>query len=260
MLEVTILKTIHSGAEEAKKLRPYIRDCDIFSPEYAYWNESISKIFEAKWREVLKESRNQATKFVEGWGVISDKNVRSYNFQIMQDLYREKKLVWLAERFLDKPANYGASKKEVVRLSQESSVLLQRGNVEDFLKTLRKCYEAISDEVIERDIEIARNIDNGETEIRRSYPELAHKEPIKWFIQIGECHEPEKHVKTNNPKSVDLGSKKEYTRKSVEEITDTDLLRNGLFELLSRGILRNHTAEQIENLSYDQLLKLAEKR
>ena len=35
-IQITIVKTFHETSEDAKKLRPYVEQCDVYSPESAF--------------------------------------------------------------------------------------------------------------------------------------------------------------------------------------------------------------------------------
>ena len=62
MLDIIILKVIHTGEREAKKLLPYILECDIFSNESIGSSEKYAKLAERNWERTLKLTRSKFKK------------------------------------------------------------------------------------------------------------------------------------------------------------------------------------------------------
>lgn len=53
MLATTVLKVRHEHEHEAKKLLPYIKECDVFAIENAFVTEGQAQEVEKVWEDLL---------------------------------------------------------------------------------------------------------------------------------------------------------------------------------------------------------------
>ncbi|MBI4448964.1 hypothetical protein HY641_02980 [Candidatus Woesearchaeota archaeon] len=58
MIKATIVKGIHAGVVNAKKLIPYIQSCDVYSPECAGYTEHQAQVAEDHWLSTLAQNPN----------------------------------------------------------------------------------------------------------------------------------------------------------------------------------------------------------
>ena len=104
MIELTLLKVTHSGEQEARKLIPYIQDCDVFGIEGAICTEREASENERVWQRLLgtdiSRSRLQEMPYVS----ILDEKRRVYTAKVIDYLFRNKRLLWSTERFTEEEA------------------------------------------------------------------------------------------------------------------------------------------------------------
>lgn len=268
MLEVTILKTIHQGKDEAIKLRPYIDKCDVFSLEQACATEEEAKIFEQEWEKTLKESRVYAKRFVEIR--YNGKSLDGADYQIFSfdELHRSNKPLYLAERFFNaQEAKKVSSKKFGFRiLRQEALKSIKNRKIEDFLRLSQGYFIMLFEGIDMRDKEIARNIECAEESIRLRYPQLADKKIINWSIQIGGNHKPEEHTSkkldvvnlVTHKNLVSIMGKEYDLCQNKSEVSEVERLRWGLLYFVGKESFR-YTEQEINMANYDGLLRMATK-
>ena len=83
------------GRESAVKLRPYIKECDIFSSEAAGRSEQGADSFEKQWLSLLALSRTEFRRSL----ISPDNEYMAFIRELQESLHYEKKPVHILERF-----------------------------------------------------------------------------------------------------------------------------------------------------------------
>lgn len=191
MLEVKILKLRHMGREPAVKLRPHIKECDIFSSEAAGLSEQGADNFEKQWSSLLTLSRTEFRKRL----ISPDNEYMAFIRELQEGLHYEKKPVHILERFSETDSAmittiarrfigpYSLNFLERATRGEEEPLRVLRSNLSDYLQSL-----------LLRDQEIGRNLTIAESEIRRKVPSLSSKDKIRLAVCIGKYHYPEKYT------------------------------------------------------------------
>lgn len=199
MLEVTVLKTVHMGKNEAEKLAPHVKECDAFSLEMAHMTESEAKNIERSWAGLLKTNMDLTT-FLRLLKNRSDRleypnqAFREYYDKVNEYLFTEKKPIFYTERWKTIDAS-----KEIAEY-QRAHELIGQGmvrlynNVEDGLKMYYEGEKIRMDGARIRDQNIAQNILRAEQILRETFQIPGRKNPLKLAIQIGAGHQPEKYI------------------------------------------------------------------
>ncbi len=273
MLEATILKTNHRTKAEAEKLKPYILECDIFSPECTH-PKDYARSVETSWQNLLKQPRGIAKrelrrthKDLSAAYNFMDEEALAYHDSMFLALHDSKKPIWVVEKL--------PTKKEAEELVSESNAFrgildptmkcLLEKDIEGFLRLSKDYLMRQLAFVDKRDKIIAQEIDSGEPAIRKAYPHLEKQENLKLCVQIGATHRPEIYTarkvkvidKVNLSKNPVLVLKRRVFG-GLKEIPQDERLRWGLLLLWCKGLL-NSTPEEIEKLDYEGLVKLATK-
>ena len=192
MLEVKILKNTHSGTEEARKLREYIQNCHVYSSEWASRTEEECSEFERGWEEILGAhlSRSKFNRLIrEGWANEND----DFRLVLFDYLFRNQVPLWHAERLPEMESPPLQNEDYQLRY-RETFALLAQARVDEYLANLFSLNEETITMLTKRDKIIAKNIDEAEMKIRRRYPRLADKDPLKYNVQIGARHQPEMYT------------------------------------------------------------------
>lgn len=199
MLEVTILKTNHAGVEEARKLLPYVQGSDAFGLELEATTKDRAKVFEESWARVLKSDISR-TGFLRQLDSISNcpiPSFKDYLDKAFDYMFRSRTPLYYAERWNNED---DASKPIRMRiLGFEQYMLgLEMINHGKEIEGIQKCYDGAKMQVvsaIERDKNIAENLETAEESLREIYPTLRDVDPIRLGIQIGRSHQPERYSK-----------------------------------------------------------------
>jgi len=104
MINVKLLKIRHFGEYQAKKLRPFIEEADIFGLEQELTSGDIAHQEEMFWIEILESwSRSRFTRKLGeiSLDILPIKEHRDYTNVTKDMLYRNKKLIWHSERFTE---------------------------------------------------------------------------------------------------------------------------------------------------------------
>jgi len=216
------------GRESAVKLRPYIKECDIFSSEAAGRSEQGADSFEKQWLSLLALSRTEFRRSL----ISPDNEYMAFIRELQESLHYEKKPVHILERFSETDSAmitamarkfigpYSLSFLERATRGEEEPLRVLRSNLGDYLRSL-----------LLRDQEIGRNLTTAESEIRRKAPSLSSKDKIRFTVCIGAYHYPENYtnIKTEivelpTPKTeTDLLIKRLYSSGDWSDISDDDL-------------------------------------
>jgi len=207
MLEVTILKVQHSGTREARKLLPYIQNCDVFGPEDSIVTEKIALDKEKDWEKIIKSDESRF-RFI---GRTSDKireiewhpERAEYLLKVYDYLFREQKPLWFPEKCSEE------ERKNLLLPDGELDVrafkAFSKGDMDVFFAEIWEYVTLMFKQAEKRDQIIAKNLRVAETSIRNQYPSLASKEPVRYTFFVGFAHEPEKYL-DGLVKTVDLST------------------------------------------------------
>jgi len=267
MLEVDILKVTHATEKEAKKLLPYIKDCDVYSPEAAFLSEPEARIREYEWEGLIKSDMNR-TRFlkIKTFQEESDPRILAYSMKEWEYCFRSKKPFWYLERFSTQRAkelmdDYHKSDS----LFHESLVKLEQGDIEEFFEQNTLYNNLFNSIISKRDQHMGTNLTVAEEQIRERYPQFKDKESLRLAVQIGAYHNIENY--TDLPVRVlDLTGEEDnifirytetiYHNKDPEQ-TKKHTLAIGVFSLAEAGILKLNEA-QIEKMSFEELTQAVE--
>ena len=204
MLDITILKTAHGGDDcrqaelRARKLIPYVQNCDTFSVESALCTEETAKDFERIWYGVLAEPKIKRKDFLEGveYFVKQEPNptIRHYLRKAYEYAFRNKKPLYCAERWADEAKAVLVGSLWVTGSNMLLSGLssIAQGNESEI--EFARCYQGskyMHNFIKGRDVNVGKNLARAEAIIRETYPQLEKKDTIHLCIQIGAVHMPE---------------------------------------------------------------------
>lgn len=192
MLETTILKAAHIFAAPAKKCLPYVQNCDVFGSEHTMVGAGDD---EAVWEQVLRGSRKK----FEGFNMFVHKNLhafeRAFGELLMKYAYTERRPKWFIERYTEEES------QDLARMFKESNELdhlavrrFREGKEEDAFAFWEKYHVSLNEYLIRRDTHMARQLECAEESIRKRYPALQEKEPLKYTLFVGSAHMPEQHM------------------------------------------------------------------
>jgi len=199
MIEIILLKERHATEEEAKKLRPYIEWCDIYGKENAACSTEDAEAIEEDWNNSLHNlSRTAFRKWREKChsSVYSHKEIGVFMLKTDDYLFRAKKPIWFVERFEKKDSE--KIRGELAKLKHveaEALNLFLARRFDDFSLRYRGFLKFIDEMMQSRDMNIAYNLENAEDNIRRRYPALRDKNPLKFAVGLGGSHFPEEYCK-----------------------------------------------------------------
>jgi hypothetical protein len=254
MLEITVLKTRHAGKDEARKLFPYIKTSDVFSPENACISEQEAKVLEDNWESNLGLSRTQYRK-KSGIANGATHRISEYYTLLYESIFRNKIPLWYAERFSDLEQKRSIDKKisEMLQTAKLADRLMFSGDLEN---GLRKCYEHLHklyDLANLRDKKIAENLEGVESFLRRRYTQLSKKDPLQLTLQVGQGHNIERYA------SVPLTTVSLYDERSIDSLEISEIGKDPSFEearhfLLARSIHTCVNADLLQ-LSEQEILQ-----
>ena len=230
MLEITLLKVNHFGERQARKLLPYIMDCDAFSQEAFGLTEDSATENEKNWRDLI-ESEISRSRVVSTFCPGEDKHPRvlEYLMKVSDYLFRQKRPQFYTERW----RNSGELMK-MRRLAEEGSFVEDRGLTKisqgDYEEGISLFYEGVKKIMASsrmRDKNIAGNLGTAEGILRANYPRFADKNKIKLTLELGSFHRPEKY--TSLPiKVVYLHDSGSYNDMLKLQEASTRLIRRGI--------------------------------
>jgi len=240
MITYTILKTHHSGEQNARKLWPHIRACSVYAPESAFSTLENARRTERGWKNFLQSnlSIKQVRRILERTYGTDEGDI----FSVMRDerLYREKKPIIHLESFDPRTAEeHQTADDKAEALCHEGLMQIFKGYELQGLDTYVTGERIMNNVIDQRDGHIARNLEKIEDLVQDVYPSLKDT-PIKLCVEIGSAHNPEKY--TNLPiETVDLTDKADHIcmigpqiRELVREpIVDTDRLMPLLRQLVN---------------------------
>ena len=258
MIEVNILKVTHYGANEAKKLIPYIQKADIFSPENGACTESDAAGQEARWRFALK-NEDYFEKFME----LFDQSEDSYGKAVYMSLFKAQKPMFFLERFTPQQAEWIM---HTFALSQELEFealnYLGCGLINQFVKTIEKSIQ-VSNRTIEfRDRHIAFNAATIEARIREDNPQFK-QESVVLYGFLGSAHEPEKYEPSIHAEN--LSNKKDFNHQFYSEarklpFNERELLtlQWGLYHFRYKQFMINALTKEMEKSLFNNPFNDAE--
>lgn len=259
VLELRILKVVHSTEEQAKKLLPHIQWADIVGIENAYCSESEAVQSENGWLSYLKLSRTRCLKAVRADLAHMSEGEQDYFLKFSDYMYRNQRPIYLIERFPDQAVQelrQDGFEKE--RKEKETLSLLVNGHIDDFLKEVMIHFEKMFSGVHLRDKNMANILNNAEQNIRARYASLKNKPVIKMVAPMGMGHEPEKYI--NFPFEIVPFDGEPSLMCQLENKNFEFYCRTGKIsprETLAYGILRIEMPEGW-NFTRDELLNLDE--
>ena len=265
MINLRILKVTHSR-KEYEKLLDHVKWSNVWSSEYAGYNEDLAVRTEKSWERVLKLKPARLEFEAMRSDLDSPSNHLEYSNGLNWYLCSGQVPLWISERLPDKEF------KEVYRLKDVESDLRERSlvslhskDIEGYFKlTLRslKVGERL-DEL--RDKNIARNLDASEEMIRKRYKILRSIDPLNLGISLGGLHSPENYMR-RAVEVIDLTSScislpdklcREALNGIEKDRLKVPMLAAGISDLAHYGKIP--TQPGIESMGFDQLAEIVEK-
>ncbi len=216
MLEVTILKVLHSGRENADLLLPYIEKCDIFAPEAGGMPERTAKIDEWWWKGALKKDIDYHEFEARLTNELNSREDNEWGLRLHELLHQYQKPIYYVERFSSADANRIWSLIETA-YHNSAERYLKAGRVKAFLNRIKEDERRLNRIADQRDQHIAGTIKNAELDIRKRYPSLREKELLRLVVFLGAFHAPERYVRTAD--SLVVIPKEEISEKEKETIS-----------------------------------------
>jgi len=271
MLEITILKVVHAGEEEAKKLLPYIKDCHVYALEAAGSTENNAQFAEKSWENTLKAgvSRSKIKEKYELAKDIGDVEIKKYGLKELDYLARQGRKLYFVERFTPEESTVVwqlRAEADTYWDNAQQQFLLQ--NFAGYYSNLRKnlCTELEID--LLRDQEIAKNMASAENRIRTRYPEFSAENPLMLAVRIGARHSPEKYLRTSPELKIiippELVKENDGSLIVTRKIYQLDTLEPSEFERLAiaYGICNifNFPEQEAEKMDTEELKKMLKER
>jgi len=241
-LDITILKVAHSGADEAKKLVPYIRQCDVYSPEAAFETKHGAEFAEREWVTALtdKNMYGQAMQNLVSLAQSAEMPDGAYALEEQVLLLRERKPKWHVERF--------SSRMKISPLTEKyrgffvtaarAFDALRKGDVNAYVQWMYEATKAKVEVVDERDRHISAQLLKCEDGIRKTYPHI-EDDLIKITVRLGALHRPEHYL----DRSVQVVS---LTGPDMRELTSL-AIRDGASPQEVRRLILIYGAEILSN-------------
>ncbi|MEM4259310.1 MAG: hypothetical protein QXS38_00920 [Candidatus Pacearchaeota archaeon] len=210
MLEVVIASVWHSSEKEARKLLPFMKQCDVFSYEESFRKEQELENLEKSWQDLLTPN-NTLTKFRKVLRqhlskIYANPGQLAYILKLLEYGYRDGKILFFAERHND-----DINKNKKVWVPNEWKMhlipILKEGDFEEFFRLQAEWYTECVEETTGRDKNIADNIKKAEDAIRKRFPTFATKEKINYLIQIGADHAPQDYLRDISPEKIRIVEK-----------------------------------------------------
>lgn len=270
MLEVTILKVKHSGHDEARKLLPYLKNCDIYCVEGAALTEKGAEENEKEWEMTLSSKPNR-NKFRQNLASCLKTILKGEEYEYAIKEYEYAYLANLPTFHLERHSQEEANR--INALDKESDILggqslryLMAKKIDEFLQIHFKDLEMKVEAVKIRDRNMAANLESAEQILRSRYNgRLKDKDTIRLVAGVGSIHAPEKY--TSIPINVVLlrGDSTATDKLAIElgkdhsfESLTPYILRYGADFLLERGLIKNKR-EELDKMSTNDLYKLLSK-
>ena len=276
MLTVDIVKVWHAGIENAEVLVPHIEECDVYAPENTLSTEVNSSALE---RELYRHSTSGMDSLAFERKLRSDfkdrpPRAREYVVAEYMNLFRTQKPIFFVERF--DPAK--ADKIDKIKAGFDFNTskgfsFLADSDVDAYYGYMKRAEDKLYEATKKRDQHIGSVLDRAEFQIRKKYPQLQNKNPIKLAVRVGWAHRPEIytsvptkiHTHLSEPTNhwdkfrVDL-YKDGQPPKKLDDGLKLLLLRVGAKTLSDapRHPLQL-TPEQISTMSLDELTKVIRK-
>ena len=264
MLEVNILKVVHSGEHNAKKTLPYIKECDVFGPEMAYAFEAEAQECEKTWENILKlDSRTkfrQQLKFTH-----SDEKESAFWMKVYEYAYLQKIPCWIIERFSqEENKQLMAQRDEINELEKQTTIqYLLQGDLDNYIRE-RKSLDARFRKITEiRDSQIVQQLNVAEKRIRERYPSLKAKDSLRYTIVIGCGHTPENLVDFPvqvydliNKKSINARFSISLSKNDQYPELDRDIVALGILKLSENKYIQTVTENQVRDLNLEELAVL----
>ena len=261
MLDITILKVEHYGVREAKKLLPYIQNCEIFCPEFSCGTEKEAQEQETLWENTLTSgiSRSQFKKCFSFQNEAP--KMMDYNMKLYDYCFRSKRLMWYLERFSSQEAEeLTALNYESLKYYDKAQISLKEGDIEEYFEKYRD-FSALNETFCsKRDQHIGTNLVIAEERIRERYPTLEDIKHLRLVIQIGALHKIEEYsklpVKVENllgePRNIyDKHNLAILQEKTFDERKNY-ILAEGLVNLAKDGFI-NSSEFELEKMSFEEL-------
>lgn len=274
MLEVKVLKDMHSTVAEAKKVLPYIKECDILSIELSNTLREDAELYEAAWRTVIRSDMSRM-KYQEKMvpiirQVFCRNPVEFVNnvLKVHEYVFLERKPLWLIEKYSLKEQKECT---DLVRTAGELQQLcmsnLLRGDLSELFKCTISCYRAINEYSNKRDSIIARELQDAEQRIREHYSLAV--DPLKLAILIGAGHAVEKNesLKEISVKAIHLAPPNpeleiiDYVRENSASIQLPDKIKKATLCVMINHAMGNgarQASEKLTNMTLNELYVMAQ--
>lgn len=266
MLEVTILKGKHDTEDDAKKLLPYIKQCDVYAPESALLLRSEAEKREDVFEKVLAQdlNRNELNVLLEKMEIKSSYHYHypKYNRKQNEYLYREKKPLWYVERRTsDESAKGWEMRNNADVILKDAFITFLGGNIEGYLQLFRKRL-LLQEELRElRDAHIAVTLASAEDAIRARYFRLAKKEKISFCVSLGAIHRVEDlylPVQIVSLLDAPTNAMERLDHIRIQKVPPQEIDPQVILAVAATQILR-FPEEEVEQLSFDELVERIKK-
>jgi len=230
MLDITILKTKHSGESEARKILPYVQSSDAFSLEIfnPIMTEDKLTFKEEEWAELIGSgtSRSKFSASLDNmFTSFGDPEGPAYLRKVFDYLFRNKTPLYHAERWkeyqqIKEIYDFWISGNEIISRGLE---LLNDGDFELGSRLYFRGGELHSRHRVMRDKNVAQNLPKAEEFLRSAYPKLASKDKIALCVQVGASHKPELYI-PQETKVINLVEDREFGFWDIPEVDN--MMRN----------------------------------
>jgi hypothetical protein len=265
VLEVTLLKVRHGSEQEAKKLLPYIRSCDVYSPEESGLKaQDVKKILEW-WKGIRSLPRSRALIAIAK--VKSDlSEIDEYSLKQRDYLFRSQKPLVYLERWSEEEGNTLQNRTNTyIRGPPYAIKALAEGDINEYFRLYLHCLEEMCAVTKARDMHIGQNLSHAEGWIRQENPQLKGKDPLRLTFELGFGHWPEKysqipvnviHLADTNPLNVNEElSLKVGNAQKPSDLSSRDILAYGLSELSKIGML-TISQDELKSASFNELERI----
>ena len=246
MLEITVLKTMHEGREEARKLVEHIQACDVYSSEIYGLSDKYATILEGRWLNLLAPgiTRTKARQAIQQFTSNLDwKSHQTYTQTELDYAWRNGKPLFFIERFIEgdsEPQAVSALVEQGQRVVNEGAKLM-RGELGDTEMGAKHWYEGMRMTLQaqdKRDQRIAQSLSEAEPKLRALTPELEERDPIKLTVNVGGAHRFERYLELP-VEVVDLHPGKDenernYLVREIYSLIDQDIPLSDLIHLIAR--------------------------
>ena len=254
-MKITLLKGKHETAEDAKHGLPYIRECDVYSPECAFQSELEAVRVEDEWMLLLPQSRSRMKDLIAQ----SVKLNACPDFARAQKelLHRNSKPIWYTERWHQRESILSRQMHDHANLVvRKAAVASLDGRFDDYVRDFWCHWQYSKEEKTKRDTHIAHNFEIAEERIRTRYPSLREQRELHLVARLGAMHCPEQYC-SKPVEVVQLPSERspifvEYNR-VIETATSPDEARPIMLAFALQGI----SAKQHAGLSDSDILAMS---